>query len=95
MKIYLTAIIKSKPEYREEVKAQLLEMVQQSRKEAACLQYDLHQETTDENIFTFHEIWEHAAGLEQHNSQPYIQAFGAVVPVKLQELPVIYKGSLL
>jgi quinol monooxygenase YgiN len=95
MKIYLTAVIKSKPEYREEVKAALLNMVQHSRKEAACLQYDLHQGNDDKDLFTFHEIWESAAGLDEHNAQPYIKAFGELVPVKLQEPPLIYKGTLL
>ncbi|MBV8251293.1 MAG: antibiotic biosynthesis monooxygenase [Chitinophaga sp.] len=95
MKVYLTAIIKSKPEYQEAVKTQLLQMVQQSRQEAACLQYDLHQENTDENIFTFHEIWENAEGLAQHDQQPYIQSFVGIIPVMLQEPPVIYRGKLL
>ncbi|MFB6457825.1 putative quinol monooxygenase [Chitinophaga sp. Hz27] len=53
MKIYLTAIIKSKPEFREEVLAQLKVMVEATRKEEACLQYDLHQGIQDENLFTF------------------------------------------
>ncbi|WP_291910535.1 putative quinol monooxygenase [Chitinophaga sp. CB10] len=95
MNIYLTAIIKSKPEFTSEVKAVLLNMVQESRKEAACVQYDLHQDNDDANTFFFHEIWTSAEGLNQHNQQPYIKAFGTVAATKLAETPVILKGQKL
>ncbi|NIG55982.1 putative quinol monooxygenase [Chitinophaga sp. Cy-1792] len=95
MKIYLTAIIKSKPEFREEVLAQLQEMVVSTRKEAACLQYDLHQGITDENLFVFYEIWQDEAGLALHNEQPYIKAFGAMAADKLAATPEILLTKLL
>ena len=43
MPINLTVILKSKPESCETLKSLLLDLVQNSTKEAACLQYDLHQ----------------------------------------------------
>ncbi|WET66838.1 putative quinol monooxygenase [Sphingobacterium sp.] len=89
MKVYLTAILKAVPAHREEVLALLLEMVEASRKEAACIQYDLHQVNNDENQFIFYEIWEDQAGLDAHNQQPYIVAFGKVAGEKLQEAPQI------
>lgn len=95
MAIYLTAIIKSKTEHTEEVKALLLNMMQQSVKEKACLQYDLHQGLQDAGVFIFHEIWESEAGLTLHNEQPYIQAFRTGVPMLLAEPPVIYRTVLL
>lgn len=95
MKIYLTAIIKSKPEYTTEVLAQLQDMVINSRTESACLQYDLHRDIDDENTFVFYEIWQTAEELAAHNEQPYIKAFGAIVNEKLQEPPTIIKMSLL
>lgn len=90
MKIYITAIIKSKPECREEVQAVLQNMVQETKKEKACLLYDLHQGLADENTFVFYEIWENQAGLDLHNQQSYIQEFGKIVSEKLQETPQIY-----
>jgi quinol monooxygenase YgiN len=75
MSIYLTAIIKSKPGQAESLKTHLLELVSHSTKEAACLQYDLHQVESDPDMFIFHEEWSDAAGLEQHNTQPHIQNF--------------------
>lgn len=90
MKIYLTAIIKSKPEFLSEVKSTLQNMVVHSKKETACIQYDLHQSLEDQNVFTFYEIWENEEGLAQHNEQPYIKAFGNLVTEKLQKKPLIY-----
>ena len=90
MKIYLTAIIKSKPDFLSEIKSTLENMVVHSRQEMACLQYDLYQSIEDENIFTFYEIWENQESLTQHNEQPYIKAFENLAKEKLQETPLIY-----
>ena len=89
MKVYLTAILKAVPSHREEVLALLLEMVEASRKEAACIQYDLHQVNDDENQFIFYEIWKDQAGLDAHNDQSYIVELGKVAGEKLQEAPQI------
>jgi quinol monooxygenase YgiN len=75
MSIYLTAIIKSKAGLTEALKPHLLELVSHSKKEAACIQYDLNQVEDDPNIYIFHEEWSDAAGLELHNGQPHIQQF--------------------
>ncbi|MCJ0743652.1 putative quinol monooxygenase [Pedobacter montanisoli] len=88
--IYLTAIIKAKPQYLDEVRAVLQRMVTETRKEKACIRYDLHQETTDENIFVFYEIWESKEGLDAHNQQAYILDFGHMAQEKLQQAPTIY-----
>ncbi|WP_345990405.1 putative quinol monooxygenase [Chryseobacterium sp. Chry.R1] len=95
MKIYLTAIIKAKEEHRAEVLEVLQNMVKETRKEEACELYSLHQGIENQNEFVFYEIWRNTAGLEQHNQQPYIKAFGALVDEKLQEVPQIYKTNIL
>ncbi|PZX55348.1 quinol monooxygenase YgiN [Algoriphagus ratkowskyi] len=91
MKIYLTAIAKAKPEFLSEIKTALEHMVTETKKEEACIQYDLHQGIDDANTFIFYEIWEDQAGLDIHNKQPYIQDFGALAAAKLQEPPIIIK----
>ncbi|MFP9114704.1 putative quinol monooxygenase [Flavobacterium sp. RHBU_3] len=95
MKVYLTAIIKSKPQHNCEVQTLLQSMVRQSRAETGCLQYDLHRDKTNENTFVFYEIWENEAILVHHNEQPYIKAFVDIIPDKLQEPPVIIKMDLM
>lgn len=75
MTIYLTAIVKSKEGNSEAMKTLLQELVVESRKENACLQYDLHQDKGNQNVFIFHEIWENQEGWDFHNSQTHIARF--------------------
>lgn len=95
MKIYLTAVIKAKEEHRNEVLEVLQNMVKQTGKEDANELYTLHQGIEDKNQFVFYEIWKSKEGLDQHNQQPYIQAFGALVDEKLQEKPQIYLTEII
>lgn len=95
MKINLTVILKSKPENRVLLKSLLLDLVQNSTKEAACIQYDLHQSIEEPNTFIFHEIWENQDGLNLHNQQSYIQSFFEKAKALLQETPIVYKTDKL
>lgn len=95
MKIYLTAVIKAKEEHQKEVLEVLQNMVQETRKEEACELYNLHQGIEDKNQFIFYEIWTSEEGLAQHNQQPYIKAFGAIIDEKLQKQPQIYTTHIL
>jgi quinol monooxygenase YgiN len=95
MKIYLTAVIKAKEEHRNEVLEVLQNMVKETVKEEANELYTLHQGIEHKNQFVFYEIWKSEEGLAQHNQQPYIQAFGALVDEKLQEKPQIYLTHLI
>jgi quinol monooxygenase YgiN len=94
MKIYLTAVIKTKEEHRTEVLEVLQNMVKETQKEEANELYTLHQGIEDKNQFIFYEIWKSEEGLAEHNQQSYIKAFGALVDEKLQEKPQIYITSL-
>lgn len=91
MKVNLTAIVKSKPDHTEEVKIYLLNMVVNSKKEEACLQYELHQNSEEPNIFVFHEIWKDEKSLEEHNNKSYIQDFVKASETLLEENVIIYK----
>ncbi|MWB93317.1 antibiotic biosynthesis monooxygenase [Flavobacterium sp. GA093] len=70
--ISITAIIKSKLENIQEVQILLQHLVSETRKEAACVRYDLH---TTENVFILWEEWKDQAGLDIHNNQSYLQDF--------------------
>jgi quinol monooxygenase YgiN len=70
--ISITAILKSKPENLIEVQNLLTHLVTETRKEAACIRYDLH---TSENVFIIWEEWKDQTGLDLHNGQSYLQEF--------------------
>lgn len=94
MSLYLTAVVKANSEYREEVAAVVRNMATETRKEASCHLYHLHQGSYDKNLF-FYEIWKDKAGLDALNQQPYNQAFGTLADRKLQEKPQIYTTNIL
>ncbi len=75
MSIYLTAISKAKPQHVDQFKALLLTLVVESRKEEACIQYDLHQSTDNPALFIFHEEWASKEALELHNQTAHIAEF--------------------
>ncbi|MEJ2900808.1 putative quinol monooxygenase [Pedobacter panaciterrae] len=75
MSIYLTAISRAKPQHIEQFKALLLALVVESRKEEACIQYDLHQSSDDPALFIFHEEWASKEALELHNQTAHINKF--------------------
>jgi len=71
MEVNLTVILKSKSECRTELKAILKNLTENSKKESGCLQYDLHQNIEDPNVFILHEIWKNKKGLDLHKEQLY------------------------
>ena len=93
MSIYLTAIVKGKQETTAALRTMLLDMGVNSRKEEACIQYDLHESAVDDT-FVFQEEWKDQAGLDLHDQQPYILGFVAQVDV-LTDGIVIYKTEKL
>ena len=95
MKIYLTAIIRAKPEFKPEVLTMLKNIVLQTNKEKSCELYTLHQSTDDENTFVFYEIWKNQDGLDFHNKQSYLQEFGNIIDEKLEGKPLIFKTKLI
>jgi quinol monooxygenase YgiN len=93
MEINLTVIIKSKPECREELKSILKNLVDNSTKETACLQYDLHQNIEDPNVFIFHEVWKNKEGLDLHKEQSYSLQFNRTSELFLEEKIAVYVTS--
>lgn len=90
MHINITAVIKSLPDKAEEMKVILEELAVESNKEEACLQYDLHQDIDEPNVFIFHEIWKDSASLNVHNNSSHVLKFKKTSTAILLEAPSIY-----
>ena len=93
MQINLAVILNSKSEYREEMKIILENLAENSKQEEACLQYDLHQNIEDINVFLLHEVWKSKKGLDLHNEQSYLLEFIQKTDLFLEEKPTIFKTS--
>jgi len=75
----------AKPGKEDELKRHLLALVEPTRREDGCVQYDLHQSTGEPGRFVFYENWQSRELLERHLQSPHLQAFGAVEEELLAE----------
>ena len=83
------AQIKAKPGKEGQVRQELLSLVAPSRKDAGCLNYDLHQALDHPALFLFHENWASQAHLDQHLQKPDLQGVLARVGQMVAEPPQI------
>lgn len=88
-KIVLIARLKVKADRIEEAKAAALKIVADSRNEAGCINYDIHQSIEDETVFFWHETWANKAAIDEHFATPFFQEFFAVVGEVAAEPPQI------
>src|ERR1017187_6320866 len=85
----VTAQIKAKPGKESQVRQELLSLVDPSRKDDGCLNYDLHQALDNHGYFLFHENWTSEAQLERHLQKPELQAVIARLGPLVAEPPLI------
>jgi quinol monooxygenase YgiN len=71
--IRVVARIVALPEQVEQVKAILTGLIEPTRAEAGCIQYELLQNQTDLTDFTFVEQWGSAGELDTHLGNTHIE----------------------
>ncbi|NTV35132.1 MAG: antibiotic biosynthesis monooxygenase [Deltaproteobacteria bacterium] len=59
----------------ETVRQELLSLVNPTRSEPGCINYDLHQAHDDNSLFVFFENWKSKEDLEKHLGMPYLRGF--------------------
>jgi len=76
MAVYVSAMISARKGREEELGRELSSVVDQVRREAGCLRYDLHR-AEDGTRFLFYETWESHAHLEAHAASAHMAAMHA------------------
>jgi quinol monooxygenase YgiN len=71
--IRVVARIVALPDKIELLKAVLLQLIEPTRKENGCIQYELMQNQADPTDFTFVEKWTSKEALEAHLASEHIQ----------------------
>jgi quinol monooxygenase YgiN len=66
----------AKPGREAELTDELLRMVEATRMEDGCVQYDLHVSTQHGGKFVFYENWTTQEALDRHAASPHLKAFG-------------------
>lgn len=75
--VTVVARAKAAPGMEDAVRRELLHMVEETRKEAGCINYDLHVAADRPDHFLFYENWEEPSALERHAQAPHVLAFRA------------------
>jgi len=88
-KIVLVARLKVKNDKVEETKQAALAIVEDSRDEEGCINYDIHQAIDDETVFVWHETWANKTALDEHFEKDYFKGFFAKVQEFAAEQPQI------
>ena len=70
----VVATFEARPGKEAELRTALIGLVVPTRKEAGCINYDLHISTESPAKFLFHENWTGKPALEAHMLTPHIQA---------------------
>ena len=74
-KVTVLALVKAKKGLEETLMQECLSLVNPTRSEPGCIDYDLHQATNDKSVFMFYENWKTMEDLEKHRETPHLKAF--------------------
>lgn len=74
-KVTVMARITAKTGMADTVKQEILALVAPTRMEPGCINYDLHQSSSDPCLFMLYENWKSIKDLEEHLEMPYLKAF--------------------
>lgn len=93
--ITIVAFITAKPGMQQQVREVLLDLVEQTRKERGCVNYDLHQSQDNPREFVMYENWESAADLDAHAKSEHLQAFGKAAGHLLERPTDVTRWSMI
>lgn len=90
-RLTIIAHVTAKPDKIAFVKAQLLRLVEITRSEVGCVQYDLHQDNENPAHFMFFELWDSRELWQQHMNAPHLKDYlaatdGAIANFALHEM---------
>ncbi|MDO5980658.1 putative quinol monooxygenase [Flavivirga spongiicola] len=90
-KLTIVAKILAKTDKRELVKQELLKLIEITRAEEGCINYDLHQDNDNNDLFLFYENWSSRELWQKHSDNNHIADYikatdGAVEEFTLNEM---------
>lgn len=91
----IVAMIRVKPGKREEMIQAALAVIEPTRVEKGCQEYEFFSSVDDENLFTFVETWTSPAALDEHLQTPHIQSLFAKLESLVDGEPQIFKLKLI
>mgnify|MGYP001148832355 CR=1 FL=1 len=84
----IVARIEARKDSIDLVKSALLKLIEPTRKEQGCLQYDLHQDNDNPAVFLFYEIWANRELWQAHMNNQNLKAFVEETDGAIEDLTV-------
>lgn len=84
----IVAVIVVKPAHQEELEKVFHTVVDETRKEAGNVSYDLHQDVSNPLKYTILEVWKSQDAIDEHNNSNHFKAFVEAVEGKVDSLTV-------
>ena|SRR5579872_2905443 len=85
----VVAELHAKAGKEEDLRRALLALIEPTRREEGCVQYDLHVHTHDPGRFVFYENWVSREHLDRHLASDHLTRFRALADDLLGEAPRI------
>jgi quinol monooxygenase YgiN len=85
----VVAELLAKPGKEDELRRELLAVVEPTRKEEGCVEYYIHVATDEPGRFIFYENWASREALDRHMATPHLARLLAIAGDLLSEPPRI------
>ncbi|MDP2574563.1 antibiotic biosynthesis monooxygenase family protein [Vibrio penaeicida] len=73
--IYLIADIIANPGKEKELESSIFKVMIPTRKEAGCIQYDLHKDVEYDGKYIMYEIWASQEAIDSHVASEHVKVF--------------------
>lgn len=73
--VSVVARIQAREGMEQRLKEEASKLVEPTRSEEGCLNYDLHQGIEDPSVLFFYENWRSQQDLDEHLEKPYLKEF--------------------
>ena len=87
--LIVAAKMVAQPGKEDALRKTLMGLIEPTRAEAGCIQYDLHEEQGKPGSFLFFERWTSKQALDEHLATPYLKGLFTVAPELIEGEPLI------
>jgi quinol monooxygenase YgiN len=90
--LYIVALFQFKENDLMDALELLRKLVNETRKEEGCMQYDLVEDYENKGVFFIMELWESVEHHHQHNGTDHLMQFRIQSARMLEKSAEVYKG---
>lgn len=93
-KLTIVAKIEAKKDRVDLIKSELIKLIEPTRNEEGCIQYDLHQDNNNPEIFIFYENWKSRELWQRHMNNDHLAAYMKATEGAVENFVVYEMGMI-